>query len=97
MPMPTGRSEKRTPIKLVVALSHTNEKSYRERTFTVNVSSHGLRAVTKRMWQPGARLRVSLAGRDIGEQASVVYCQRLPNKKFAVGLALSAEEQQSDD
>ena len=91
MPMPTGRSEKRTPIEMSVVLSRGNGRSVKERTFTVNVSSHGLRAITKRMWQPGTRLQVTFAGEEFREPASVVYCQRLANKKFAVGLALSAK------
>jgi len=49
------------------------------------------------MWPPGARLLVSLDGEPIPGPARVVYCQRLANKKFAVRLALSAREQQSDD
>ncbi len=65
MSMPTGRSEKRTPIEVAVVLSRLNERPFTERTFTENVSSRGLRAVTRRMWQPGARLLVSFAGECI--------------------------------
>ena len=91
MSMPTGRSEKRTPIELAVVLSRTNGKSCKERTFTANVSSRGLCAIARKMWRPGARLLISFAEGSIREQASVVYCHRLGNKKFAVGLVLSAK------
>jgi hypothetical protein len=97
MSMPTGRSEKRTPIDLAVVLSCIGETSCKERTFTENVSSRGLRAITKKKWQPGAELLIKFVGNDFQGQASVVYCQPLGNKKFAVGLALSAKAQQADD
>lgn len=87
----TGRSEKRKPIELAAVLSRVSQGSYKESTFTENKSSHGLRVITKKTWRPGARLLVSFAADDVGEDASVVYCQRLGNKKFAVGLALSAK------
>ena len=97
MSMPTGRSEKRTPAELAVLLSSLNERPFKERAFTENVSSRGLRAITKRMWQPGTRLLVSFDGEVIPGPARVVYCQRLANERFAVGLALLARVRQSDD
>jgi hypothetical protein len=97
MSLPTGRSEKRTPAELAVVISSLSERPFKERAFTENVSSHGLRAISKRMWPPGARLLVSFGGEPTPGAARVVYCQSLANKKFAVGLALSAKVQQSDD
>lgn len=94
MSMPAGRSEKRTPIKLAVVLSRVNQRSSRESTFTEDKSSQGLRVITKKTWRIGAQLLVSFAGDNVGEQATVVYCQRLGNKKFAVGLALSTKVHQ---
>ena len=87
MSMPTGRSEKRTPVELAVLLSSLNETPFKERAFTENVSSRGLRAITKRMWQPGALLLVSFDGEPIPGLARVAYCRRLANNRFAVGLA----------
>ncbi len=95
MSMPSGRSEKRAPIEVAVVLSRLNERPFTERTFTVNVSSRGLRAVTGRNWQPGDRLLVSVAGEGTPRQARVVYCRRLANKRFAVGLALSTKVHES--
>ena len=91
MSIPVGRSEKRKLIELAAVLSRVNRGFSKERAFTENKSPHGLRVITKKTWRPGARLLVSFAEDDAGEEASVVYCQRLGNKKFAVGLALSAK------
>jgi hypothetical protein len=97
MSVSSGRSEKRTPVELAVLLSSLNERPFKERAFTENVSSRGLRAITKRIWQPGARLLVSFDVESVPGLARVVYCQRLANKRFAVGLALPAKVQLSDD
>jgi len=85
---PIDRLEQRWPIKVGVMLSLPKKRSFHERTFTENVSSRGLRAITKRLWQPGAELLVTFAGEGIQRQASVAYCQRLKRKRFAVGLKL---------
>ena len=94
----TGRSENRTPLEVPVVLSLLNKRPFKESTFTENVSpSSGMRAVTKRTWQPGTRLLVTLDREGIQGQARVDYCQRLANNRFAVGLALSAQMQQVSD
>ena len=95
MSTPTGRSEKRMPVELAVELSHMGKTPVKERVLTENVSSHGLRVVTEREWQPGARVRVSFAGEEIDERARVVYCQPIGSNKFAVGLELSGKVLQS--
>ena len=84
-----ARLEQRWPIKVGVMLSLRNKRSFQEKTFTENVSSRGLRAITKRRWQPGAQLLVTFAGEGIQRQANVAYCQRLTKKRFALGLKLS--------
>ena len=89
--MPTGRSEKRTPVELAVVLSHKHRELFKERVVTENVSSHGLRVVAKSVWAPGTRILVSFAGENIDEQARVVYCQRLTKGQFAVGIHLSTK------
>jgi len=92
MSMPTGRSEKRTPVELAVVLSRAHRKPFKEKVVTENVSSHGLRVVTKSTWTPGARILVSFAREDIDEHARVVYCQRLAKGMFAVGIQFSAKQ-----
>jgi hypothetical protein len=84
-------------MEVSVVLSHLNKSPFEEKTLTENVSPRGLRAVTKRTWQPGTRLLVTFDREGIQGQARVVYCQRLANHKFAVGLALSARMQQWSD
>jgi hypothetical protein len=91
MSMPSGRSEKRTQVELAVVLFSLNERPVKETALTENVSPRGLRAITKRRWQSGTRLAVTFDEETTPGQARVVYCERLANKRFAVGLALSAK------
>jgi hypothetical protein len=84
-------------IGLAVELSCRDEMSGKETTFTENISSRGLRAITKRMWRSGTRLQIRFVGEDVHGQASVVYCQPLGNKRFAVGLALSGKARQLEN
>jgi hypothetical protein len=86
---PIARLEQRWPIKVGVMLSLPKKRSFQEKTFTENVSSRGLRAITKRVWQPGAELLVTFTGEGIQRRANVAYCQRLTKKRFALGLKLS--------
>jgi hypothetical protein len=78
-------------MHLAVELSCMDEMSGKEAAITENISSRGLRAITKRMWRSGTRLLIRLVGEDGYGQASVVYCQPLGNKRFAVGLGLSGK------
>jgi hypothetical protein len=82
----------RAPVQLAIELSRAHKKRFSGKGITENVSSRGLRVITRSMWQPEARVRVSFAGEDIDEQARVVYCQRMPKRKFAVGIQFSARE-----
>lgn len=91
MSMPAGRSEKWTPMGLTVVLSCVGQRSSKERTFSENKSSLGLRVITKKTLHPRAQLLVTFTADNVGEQATAVYCQRLGNKKFAVALALAAK------
>jgi len=58
-----------------------------EKTTTENVSTHGVRVLTKRALPPQERLLVtSLSGSDEPIPARVVYCQPLAEGVFGVGL-----------
>jgi len=62
-----------------------------ERTTTENWCSLGVRILTQRAKQPNERLIMrSLAG-DLQAPVRVVYCQRLPNGRFGVGLQFLGE------
>jgi PilZ domain-containing protein len=90
MRMQIGRNEKRIARTVAVELSRLGGSLPGETTFTENVSPHGARVWTKQRWQPEERVLLSSPETGLHTQARVVYCQRMENKGFPVGLELSA-------
>jgi len=86
MPMRSGRLEKRTRLAVPVQISSLQDPTARERTITENVCSLGLRAVMGRARELNERLLIKSLDGDLRILARVVYCQRLSNGRFGVGL-----------
>lgn len=81
-----GRIEKRVSMIVPVRLSTTKEPRAAERTLTRNVSPHGARLVTKRLWELGEEPLVTPLTGDFPQPAKVVYCQPRANGGFYLGL-----------
>ena len=82
-----GRKERRLPIVIVVRLTpleHTAEGD--ERTYTDNVSAHGLRVNSRRSWSPGEQVEVIPVKEETPVRGEVVYCQKVDNERFFVGF-----------
>jgi hypothetical protein len=62
-----------------------------ERTTTVNVCSLGIRILTQRARNLNERLMISSVVGELRALAHVVYCQRLPDGRFGVGLRFQDE------
>lgn len=95
MPVPTGRFEKRIAKTVTVEIRPEGEGVPKEipkeaTTLTENVSPRGARVLMDREWRPGQHVLVIFLEEGIQTQAQIVYCQRLTERKFAVGLELSA-------
>lgn len=88
----TGRVEKRIHREVPMQISSLQERGSRdlsEKTTTENISTHGVRVLTKRALPPQERLLVtSLNGSEEPIPARVVYCQPLAEGVFGVGLQL---------
>ena len=92
MPSRSGRRERRTPLTVAVQITGVREPATTERTITENVSSSGLRVVAQRQMNPDEPLLVSSTTGDLRVQARVVYCQRLRDGRFGVGLHFQGAE-----
>jgi hypothetical protein len=90
MGMPTGRSDKRITKQAVVELALPDASQFKEAAIAQNMSARGMRVATEHAWHPGDRVLLSSPESGFRTQARVVYCQRLENNKFAVGLELLA-------
>ena len=86
MPLGSGRLEKRIQRVIPVEISTLQDSRITERVSTENISSLGARIVTKRSVEQNERLMIrSLAG-DQRTLARVVYCQRMTDGRFGVGM-----------
>jgi hypothetical protein len=86
MSPPTGRIEKRICLAVPLEVSKLGDTAGAEHTITENVCSNGVRVLTRRAMEPNGRLMVRSFEHDLQTQVRVVYCQRLPDGRYGVGL-----------
>src|SRR5947199_1015284 len=86
MPARSGRLEKRIRLAVPVQIASLLDPAAAERTTTENVCSLGMRILTQRARQQNERLMISSLVGDLRALARVVYCQRLPNGRFGIGI-----------
>src|SRR5258706_11373197 len=82
-----GRLEKRIRLAVQVQIVGSGRQEA-ERTTTENVCAHGVRVLARRPLQPMEQLLLIAAAGDQRTQASVIYCERLPDGLFAAGLQI---------
>lgn len=84
----SGREERRLPIMLEVNLAPAGGATAktRERTFTDNISPHGLRVQSASSWRLGEQAEVTPMKGEIAMLGEVVYCQRVSGDRFFLGL-----------
>ncbi|HEX2714184.1 MAG TPA: PilZ domain-containing protein [Candidatus Acidoferrales bacterium] len=88
--LPTGRFERRIAKTEVVELLHVGESPIAKvEAITENVSSEGARVITDSICAPGKLVRLDAPEEHLKLLARVVYCQRLEERKYAVGLKLN--------
>jgi hypothetical protein len=90
MPMRSGRLERRTRLALPVRISSLEEPSAGERSTTENICSLGIRVLVRRARELNERLSIKSADGELEADGRVVYCQRLFDGRFALGLEFHA-------
>ena len=84
MPARSGRLEKRMRLAVPVEIFSPQNPAEAERTTTENVCSFGIRILTLQAKDSNERLMISSRVGDA--LARVVYCERLADGRFGVGL-----------
>jgi len=87
--MSNGRSEKRITRTVSVEVCLQDEPRLNERMLTENVSAHGARVFMERKLQPGQQVLVSSPKEGVRSQGRIVYCERMSEGRFVVGLEFS--------
>jgi hypothetical protein len=88
--MSNGRSEKRIFRTLSVEVYPVDDPTLKENTLTENVSARGVRVLMQQSLRPRQETLVVSQNEGVWSRAKVVYCQRVAENRFAVGLELSA-------
>ena len=91
MPMRSGRLERRTRLAIPVRISSLQEPSAGERSTTENICSLGIRVLVWRARDLNERLLIKSADGQLETSARVVYCERLRDGRFALGLEFNGE------
>src|SRR5215831_12672922 len=91
MAVRSGRLEKRIQLSLPVQISSLYDPSKAERSTTENVCSLGMRVLTQKAKELNERLMISSLVGDLRALARVVYCQRLPDGGFGVGIQFQGQ------
>ena len=86
MPLGSGRLERRIEIAIPLQISTILDPDAAERTTTENVCSHGIRVLTEHARELNERLMITSLKDNMRRLARVVYCQKLSEGHFAVGL-----------
>lgn len=89
MRVPTGRVERRIAKKQAVELVPVGDSpAAKVEGITENVSLRGARVITNSICPPGKLVRLEAPNEHLNLPVQVVYCQRLEDGRFAVGLRL---------
>jgi hypothetical protein len=91
MALRSGRLERRTPLAIPVKISSVKEPSAGERSTTENVCSLGLRVLVRQARELNERMLIKSADGELQADARVVYCERLGEGRFALGLEFHAD------
>jgi len=83
-----GRRERRLPVLVAVNLSPLDlvNRERRERTYTDNISPHGARVRSTYAWKLGDWAEITPLSGGPPVCGEVVYCQKLVDDRFFVGL-----------
>ena len=87
-----GREERRLPIMMEVNLVPMGRVSGEsERTYTDNISAHGVRVHSTSAWHRGEQVEVIPMKEEMSVRGEVVYCQRAGKERFFVGFKFPHE------
>jgi len=85
-----GRIEKRLSASVPVYLASLREPRSGEQTTTENISPHGARMISKRLWRSGQEALIAPLTGEFPQVGRVVYCEQKTEGRFCLGLEFLA-------
>ncbi len=81
------RKEVRVPLKMFVTLSSSEDPSF-EIAPTIDISFHGARVVSRRIWQPNQELSIRSIRGTLKSRARIAHCQPSSDNRFVIGIEI---------
>ncbi len=75
-------------LQAVLGRDQLQRKVIYELAYTVDVSAHGARVLTKNPWPSNQHLTVRSVQGNLYSHARVAYCQSIDGRSFAIGVQL---------
>ena len=79
------RTEFRIPMQMFVNL-HSPDNPNFEFARTIDISCHGARVVTKKIWEPNQQLSIRSIRCNIRSLARVAYCLPYEDNLYVIGI-----------
>jgi len=86
----SGRLQKRTPKSIPIQVTSLQDPAVSERAVTENVSPLGLRVLVRHAKDLNEKIVIVSLVNNERTPARVVYCQRLPKGRYALGVEFQA-------
>ena len=81
------RKEVRIPMKMFVNLHSLDSPTF-EIAPTIDISCHGARVVTKKIWPLNQHISVRSIRGNLRSRARVVHCQPYSDSSFLIGIEM---------
>ena len=81
------RKEVRIPMKMFVNLHSLDSQTF-EIAPTIDISCHGARVVTKKIWPLNQHISVRSIRGNLRSRARVVHCQPYTGSSFLIGIEM---------
>jgi len=78
-------------VKLAPAESASAERV--EKAYVANISGRGACVYAHQPWQPGEQVAITPPVREVPLRGEVIYCQKLEDGRFVVGLKFQRNPQ----
>jgi len=82
-----SRKESRVSVRTFVSLYIADSPGF-ELAPTIDISCHGARIVTKKIWRPNQQISVRSIRGSLNSNARVVYCWPYERNDFVIGIEI---------